>query len=381
MRIAVNTRMLISGKMEGIGNYTFETFQRITRKHAEHEFIFIFDRKFKTDYIFSNNVTPVYISPQARHPFLWYIWYEWSLPNLFRKIKPDLFIGTDGYLSLSANVPSIAVIHDLNFEHYPMDLPFFNRLYYRYYFPKYTEYANRIVAVSEFTKNDIVNTYTINSNKIDVVYNGASENFKPINEYEAQSIRDQFSKSKPYFLFVGALHQRKNIANLLKAFDDFKKTISSPMQLILTGQKRWWTSEMEDVYNSMSFKDEVIFTGRVSENDLQKITASAFAITYVSTFEGFGIPIIEAMRCNVPVITSNVTSMPEIAGNAAILCNPFSYVSICDAMVKIYSDDALRNLLIEKGRKRQNYFSWNKSADELWQSIEKVSANLNNFKK
>ncbi len=372
MRIAVNTRMLLSGKMEGIGNFTFETLQRITRQHTEHEFVFIFDRKFNSEFVFSNNVTPVYISPPARHPFLLHIWYEWSLPHLFRKIKPDLFIGTDGYLSLSSNVPSIAVIHDLNFEHYPMDLPYFNRLYYRHYFPKYTQQANRIVAVSEFTKNDIVKTYKINSNKIDVVYNGAGENFKPINENEAQSIRDIHSKSKPYFLFVGALHQRKNIVNLLKAFDDFKKTISSPMQLMLTGQKRWWTSEMEKVYNAMLYKDEVIFTGRVSEFILQKITASAFAITYVSTFEGFGIPIIEAMRCNVPVITSNVTSMPEIAGNAALLCDPFSYLSIRDAMVKIYSDQALRNLLIEKGSRRQSFFSWNKSSDELWQCIEKI---------
>ena len=372
MRIAVNTRMLRPRKMEGIGYFTFETMQRITIKHPEHEFIFIFDRKFDPAFIFSDNIQPVIISPPARHPILWYIWYEWSLPQLFRKIRPEIFIGTDGYLSLNSKVPSIAVIHDLNFEHYPKDLPFFNRSFYRYYFPKYAEYARRIVAVSEFTKNDIVNSYHINPRKIDVVYNGAGENFKPIKEDAAIKIRERFSNGKPYFLFVGALHQRKNIANLLRAFDDFKKTVSSPLQLILTGQKRWWTKEMEDVYNAMSFKNEVIFTGRVSEDELQKITASAFALTYVSVFEGFGIPIIESMRCNVPVITSNVTSMPEIAGNAALFCDPFSCLSIRDAMLKMYNDSAFRNSLIEKGRIRQSYFSWQKSADELWKSIEKT---------
>lgn len=375
MRIAVNTRMLLPGKMEGIGYFTFETMQRITKQHPEHEFIFIFDRKFDPAFIFSDNIKPVSVSPQARHPLLWYVWYEWSLPDIFRKIKPDLFISTDGYIPLSSNVRSIAVIHDLNFEHYPKDLPFFNRMFYRYYFPRYTEHAIRIAAVSEFTKNDIVRTYHIDPLKIDVVYNGAGENFKPIDKDEAGKTREKFSKSKPYFLFVGALHQRKNIANLLRAFDDFKKTISSPLQLILTGQKRWWTREMEEVYNSMLFKDEVIFTGRVSENDLQKITAAAFAVTYVSSFEGFGIPIIEAMRCNVPVITSNVTSMPEIAGNAALLCDPFSYLSISDSMVKIYTDHDLRNSLIEKGIERQKIFTWQKTTDELWKCVEKVLAN------
>ena len=129
---------------------------------------------------------------------------------------------------------------------------------------------------------------------------------------------------------------------------------------------------MEDVYTSMKFKDEVIFTGRVSEEDLILITASAFALTYVSTFEGFGIPIIEAMRCGLPVITSNITSMPEIAGGAALLCDPFSYHSISEAMMKIYTDEGLRNSLIEKGNLRQQNFTWEKTAGSLWKTVENI---------
>ena len=269
-------------------------------------------------------------------------------------------------------MPSLAVIHDLNFEHYPKDLPFFNRIYYRYFFPKYTAKAKRIAVVSEFTKSDIVASYHIDPTKIDVVYNGVSESFKPQSDDENKKTREIFSKGNHYFLFTGAMHQRKNIANLLRAFDEFKKTLSSPLQLILCGQKRWWTSEMEDVYSKITFKNDVIFTGRVSESDLQKITAAAFALTYVSNFEGFGIPIVEAMRCNVPVITSDVTSMPEIAGDAALLCDPFSYLSIRDAMIKIYTYPDLRNSLIEKGKIRQTFFTWQKSADALWKCIEKV---------
>jgi glycosyltransferase involved in cell wall biosynthesis len=364
--------MLIPGKMEGIGYFTLETMKLITTNHPEHDFLFIFDRPSNNEFIFSKNIQAHSVFPPARHPLLWYLWYEWSLPNLFKKTRPDLFISTDGYISLSSSVKTLAVIHDLNFEHYPKDLPLFNRLYYRYFFPKYAERSNRIAAVSEFTKNDIVKTYSIPASKIDVVYNGANENFKPVTEEIKLSIRKKFSSGHPYFLFVGALHQRKNIANLLRAFEEFKNTVSTPMKLLLIGQKRWWTKEMEEVYSGMKHREEVILTGRVSEDDLYAITASAFAVTYVSVFEGFGIPIVEAMKCNVPVITSNVTSMPEIAGDSALLCDPHSYHSISEAMVKLHADKALRNSFIEKGKHRQNFFSWEKSAEELWNCVEKL---------
>ena len=159
---------------------------------------------------------------------------------------------------------------------------------------------------------------------------------------------------------------------MLKAFDEYKKSASSPVKMVLAGAKRWWTDEMEKTLEQMQFKSDVIFTGRVNFDDLCRITAGALAMTYVSTFEGFGIPIIEAMRSGVPVITSNVTSMPEVAGNAALLCDPFSVSSIAESMMKIANDEQLRKTLIEAGLKRQNDFSWDKTAVQLWNSIEKT---------
>jgi glycosyltransferase involved in cell wall biosynthesis len=371
MRIAVNTRMLLKGKMEGIGYFTYETMKRIVKNHPEHQFIFVFDRPFDESFIFADNIEPVVASPPARHPLLWYLWYEHSLPRVFKKTKADLFIGTDGYLSIASGLKTLAVFHDINFEHYPEDLPVFNRLFYRHYFPKYARQAARIAAVSEFTKNDVAEKYRIPRNKIDVVYNGVSEQFTPLSPEEIILVRNKFSGGQPYFLFVGSLHQRKNISNMLKAFDQFKKTVSSPVKIVLAGAKRWWTDEMENTLQSMTHKSDVIFTGRVSFDDLIKITASALAITYVSTFEGFGIPIVEAMRSGVPVITSNVTSMPEIAGNAALLCDPFSVQSISDAMFNIASDEQMRNKLIDSGLIRQADFSWDKTAIQLWNSVEK----------
>jgi len=368
--------MLLKGKMEGIGYFTYETMKRMVKNHPEHQFIFMFDRPFDESFVFSENVEPVVVSPPARHPLLWYWWYEHSLPSAFKKSKADLFIGTDGYLSVSSKVKTLSVFHDINFEHYPEDLPVFNRLFYKHYFPIYARKAARIAAVSGFTKNDVVEKYNIDPGKIDIVYNGVSDQFKQLSDTEILDVRNKFSQGQPYFLFVGSLHQRKNISNMLKAFDAFKKSKSSPVKMVLAGAKRWWTDEMETTLQKMENKPDVIFTGRVSFEELCRITAGALAMTYVSTFEGFGIPIVEAMRSGVPVITSNVTSMPEIAGKAALLCDPFSVQSISDAMIRMADDDQLRKKLIESGLIRQADFSWDKTAKQLWDSVEKTIDSL-----
>jgi len=374
LEIVVNTRLLLKNKLEGIGWFSYETLKRITQQHPEHHFTFLFDRDFDTSFIFSDNITPLVFSPQARHPILFYWWFEFSVGSFLNKFKPDLFLSPDGYLSLAANVSSLPVIHDLNFEHYPQDLPFLVRKYYQHYFPLFAKKATRIATVSEFSKQDIVSCYQINPDKIDVVYDGVNTLFTPISEEEKMAVKKQHSQSCDYFLFVGALHPRKNIARLFAAFDSFKKTASSTVKLVIVGEKYWWTGEMKAAYEQMQFKNEVIFVGRKNAKELHKITAAALAVTYIPYFEGFGIPLLEAMKCEVPVITSNVTSMPEVADNAALLIDPFSVESITNAMLKISKETELRKDLIEKGKLRSAYFSWDKSADLLWNSIEKTVA-------
>ena len=132
-----------------------------------------------------------------------------------------------------------------------------------------------------------------------------------------------------------------------------------------------------EVYKAMEFKNDIVFSGRLSGDKLHKVIASALAMTYVSYFEGFGIPIIEAFRCNTPVITSNLTSMPEVAGDAALLIDPFSVESISEAMKKVAFNEKTRNELIEKGKIRKLEFTWQKSADRLWDSIEKTLQTIN----
>jgi glycosyltransferase involved in cell wall biosynthesis len=372
MEIVVNTRLLLKDKLEGIGWFSYETLKRITTSHPEHHFIFLFDRDFDEDFIFSDNITPLILSPQARHPFLFYWWFEFSVANFLNKYKPDLFLSPDGYMSLKSDCKQLAVIHDIFFEHHPKDVSWIVEKYYTHFFPKFARKATRIATVSEFSKKDISEQYKIDVSKIDVVYNGCNELYKPISEELKQKTKQTFSKNSDYFLFVGALHPRKNISRLFEAFDKFKNTQSNDVKLVIVGEKYRWTSDIKRTYINMKFKDDVIFTGRLSTDDLKNVLGAALAMTYVPYFEGFGIPILESMNCDTPVITSNITSMPEVAKDAALLVDPFSVESIANAMIYIYKDVDMRNILIEKGRKRKLDFSWDKTADALWKSIEKT---------
>ena len=377
MIIAVNTRLLLKNKLEGIGWFTYETLSRITKDHPEHIFYFLFDRPYHTDFVFESNVTPIILSPPARHPVLFYIWFEISVARFLKKLKPDLFLSPDGYLSLKTKTTSLAVIHDINFEHYPEDFPLIHKKYYHYFFPRFARKADRIATVSEFSKQDIMKQYGINASKIDVVYNGYNTLFKPQSEETNQETRALYANGSRYFVFVGALLPRKNLRNLFFAFEQFKQKTSSDAKLVIVGEKKWWTTSIEEAYKNISDKKSVIFTGRLEPVDLNKVLSASIALTYVSYFEGFGIPILEAFSCGTCVITSNITSMPEVANDAALLTDPFSVNEIAEAMAKLAENASLRSSLIEKSKQQLEKFSWNRTADLLWESIETTVYNIN----
>lgn len=372
MQIAVNTRLLLKNKLEGIGWFSYQTLKRITEANKDVHFVFLFDRPFDEEFIFNDNITPIIVSPQARHPFLYYAWLEFGIKNTLNSLKPDLFLSPDGFLSLGAKCKQLPVIHDINFLHNPKDVKPLTSKYYNYFFPKFAHKATRIATVSEYSKKDIADNYKISSDKIDVVYNGINASFKPVSEAVKTETRKRFSKGKEFFLFVGSLNPRKNISRLIQAFDAFKKESNSDLKLVLAGSHAWGGSDIYKTIDELSCKDDIVFTNRLSEEDLANVMASAFALTFVPYFEGFGIPLIEAMQSEIPIITSNVTSLPEIASDAALFVNPYEVNEIKNAMLKLRSDDNLRMKLIENGKQRKSNFSWDKSADLLWKSVEKA---------
>ena len=371
MKIAVNTRLLLKDKLEGIGWFTHESLRRIVTSHPEHTFYFIFDRNYDESFIFAKNVKPVLTFPPARHPYLWYLYFEYSIPYVLRKIKPDLFLSPDGWLSLRTNVPQISVIHDLNFEHFPDMLKPKYQKYCTRYFPKFAHKAVRIATVSEFSQKDIHNLYGIPTDRIDVVYNGCNECFTPIDRDRQRAIRVRYADGFDYFLFVSAIHKRKNLANILRAFDIYKEKSGADTQFVVVGSQAGMQDDLAEVYRNMKHAADVRFIGHLPSKELAEVTASALALVYTSLFEGFGIPIVEAFNAETAVITSNVTSMPEVAGDAALLVDPLSVDEIAEAMAQLASNESLRQELIAKGRLQRTHFSWEHTAERLWQCIEK----------
>lgn len=365
MNIGINTRLLISDKLEGIGWFTYEVVKRITQNHPEHQFFLFFDRKFDIEFVFGENCTPVILHPQARHPILYKIWFNISIPRAIKKYDIDLFFSPDGFLSLKTNIPQIPVIHDLNFEHIPEDLPSKHTNFYKKYMPQYARLAKHIITVSEYSKSDIAKTYNITRDKIHVAHNGANEIFQPIPDEQASLVRQQVTNGHPYFIYVGALHKRKNITRMLSAFDLYKEKEKSDFRLVIVGEQLFKSPDIDKTYNEMKHKGSVIFTGRLNQKELASSVAAAHGLVYVSYFEGFGIPVLEAMQCGIPVLTANKTSLPEVGGNVAIYCDPMDVGSIAKGMVELASSNSNREQLTNQAAK----FSWDKTAEKVWEVI------------
>jgi glycosyltransferase involved in cell wall biosynthesis len=359
--------------LEGIGYFTLKTLEKVVKNHPEHEFIFFFDRKYDKSYIFAKNVTPVVIPCPSRHPILWYIYFEILLPLYLKKYKADIFFSPDSFIPRNSNIPTLNTFHDLNYEYNPKYIGnWWHRQYYLHFFPQFAKNSTRLITVSNYSKRDLMEFYDIPENTIDVVYNAANELYYVISEDEKEIAKQQLTHGKDYFYFVGAIYKRKNLINMFKAFDLFKLKTGSETKLVIIGSKRSWKGEIEDAFNQMIFRKYVIFTGRLEASEINLIANSALALTFVSQFEGFGIPIVEAFAAGCPVITSNTTSMPEIGGDAALYCDPYNPQSIADEMEKIYYNPQLREEMIDKGFEQNKKFSWEKSAEILWNSIEKT---------
>jgi glycosyltransferase involved in cell wall biosynthesis len=372
MRIAVNARLLLPDKLEGIGWFTHETMCRIVAAHPEHEFILLFDRAFDKRFVYAPNVRPVVMHPPTRHPLLYRLWFDWLLPRKLKALNADAFISPDGFLALRSAVPTLAVIHDLNFEHYPEDLPKRYSAYYRSYFPRFARHATRIATVSEFSRRDIAARYEVEEGRIDVVYNGVGDVFIPLSEEQKSAARDRFAEGHRYFICVGSLHPRKNIARLLLAFDRFVAQHPCEARLIMVGERFWWDAHMQQAYDRMKHRDRVLFTGRLDQEALHLAMGGAQALAFVSYFEGFGIPVAEAMRCGVPVVAAEATCLPEIAGDAAHYCDPFSVADISRALYEVWSDPVRCDQLRAAGLKRAARYTWEKAGAGLWASFERM---------
>ena len=372
MKIAVNTRLLLPGKLDGIGWFTYETLLRITRTHPEHTFYFLFDRPWDNSFIFSDNVQPVVIRPQARHPLLWHLWFQKGVRRFLRHHPADLFFSPDGFIPLKCATPLLPVIHDINFVHYPKDLPPVTGAYYRKYFPLFAGHASHIITVSGYTKKDLSEQYGIPPEKITVAWNGVSDVFSPLTEEEKKESRQHFAGGEPYFVHVGSLLPRKNLPRLLRAYDRFRDDHPARIRMVVAGREMFGNAELRKVLRTMKYSADVLFAGGLDRQGTRRLIGGAEALMFVSYFEGFGIPLVEAMACGTPIVASTVTAIPEVAGDAALYTDPFSEEQIAEAMETVITDVSLRQKLTAAGAWRVKMFSWDDTAEKIWTVMDKI---------
>ncbi|MDX1911641.1 MAG: glycosyltransferase family 1 protein [Saprospiraceae bacterium] len=374
MKIAVNTRFLLP-ELEGFGWYTHEIVRRMVLANPEDEFIFFFDRPFDARFIYAPNVTPVVLPPKARFAPLFYTWFEWSVRRALLRYRAEVFFSPDSMCSLSSKVPVVMTCHDLAPLHAPQQIPWVHRPYLLHFLPKFLRRADHVLTVSQFVRQDIAQTCGVSTEKITAVYNGCRDIFQPLDEETKAQVRIQFSGGHPYFFYAGAIHPRKNIARLIRAFDLFKTKTGAPHQLLLAGRFAWKTEEVGVAIKTARHRADIRLLGYIPEVDLARLTASATALTYLSLNEGFGLPMLEAMSCDTPVLAANATCLPEIAGDAALLVDPLSEAEIAKGLEKLAHNPSFAQQLIENGRKQRLKFSWDAAAEQIYQILRRVRTN------
>jgi len=270
---------------------------------------------------------------------------------------------------------SVLTIHDILFESHPEFFPPFHRWLLKRFIPFSARRATMVISVSEFTKKELVKYYRVPEEKIAVIYEGASAAYAPVENKDliAATLR-RYKIHKKYILFVGRIEPRKNLTGILEGFDFVKKRGHTDVCLVIVGQqdKIFQESTLSEAVRRMGLSSDVLFTGGVSEKDLAILYNGALVLAYPAFAEGFGLPVLEAMACGTPVITSNTTSLPEVVGDAAVLINPQDHGEIARSLEQVLADEALRRALSAKGLKRSETFTWEKAAQQTVQVYAKV---------
>ncbi len=259
----------------------------------------------------------------------------------------------------------VYILYDLSMFKFPQRSKFGKRLYFKLFLPLTLRKSRKIIAISKNTKSDAINLLNCSSEKTEVVYLGTEKIYeKKPSKIEIEKVRSKYGLPQNFFLFVSTIEPRKNVSNLLKAFDIAYPQTKIP--IVFVGNKGWRFKKIKKTYSRIKNKDKIKFTGYVSNKDLSAIYRIASCLVYPSLYEGFGIPCLEAMISECPVITSNVSSLPEVCGNAALYVDPYNVSEIAQAMVNIINDKGLRKKLIRRGKKQAKKFSWKKSTKKIF---------------
>jgi glycosyltransferase involved in cell wall biosynthesis len=304
------------------------------------------------------------------------LWTRIALPlELYRrKDKPDIFFSPTHYIPRFSSVKTVATIFDLSFLHFP---EMFQKkdLWQLKSGTKYSiDNAESIVTISEFSKKDIVGQYRIDPKKITVAYPGKNEVYMPVNDQSAiKKTQNKYKTGDSYIIYIGTIQPRKNLKRLIEAFKDVEEAkLVIVGKTIGEGREGWMYEDILDYPKKLGIDDKVLFTGFVNDQDLVLLVNGAKAFIQPSLWEGFGMPVVDAMSCGTPVLVSSASCLPEVVGKAGLTFDPYSVTEIEDKINQILSDNKLREELSRKGLERAREFSWKIMAKKVIDVMEGV---------
>jgi len=374
MRIVVNARFLRSDYVNSYGRLQYETLTRIVKNHPDDSFIFLFDKPFDVSLKLAENVTPLYVTPEAKGPLSWKWWFDIKVPAILRKYKADVFVSMDRFVSLRTKVPQCMVVQDFSFLHMPETFKKSHLSFYKKNTALYLNKATSVAVVSHAIKKDINDYYKITQDKLNTIFSGANDVFQIANEQAKENTKEKYTSGYNYFIYTGFLEQSTNLITVLKAFSVFKKRQKSSWKLVLAGK---FVSVYKDEFlkslATYKYREDVVVLDTIDEQERAALVGAAYAMVYPIAYEGFAIPVLEAMQSGVPVIVANNSSLRDITEDAALFTDVKDPADVADKMMQLYKDENLRTQLIAKGMDIAKAYNWDKTADLLWKSILKAA--------
>jgi glycosyltransferase involved in cell wall biosynthesis len=366
--IGLNAHLLTlsqSYRGAGINNYIHQLLHHLAQVDLDNHYTaFLGESRFSADSDIRLQVSKLpTVRPAAR-----IFWEQFIQPAVLVSQKIDLLHALAFVVPLLSPCPTVVTVYDLSFIHFPDAFRPWNRLYLSYFTAWSVRKARRVIAISESTRQDVVSCFGLPVERVDVVYCGVDGLFRPLPVAEIESFRQRRGLPGEFIFFIGTLEPRKNLETLVKAYARllarYRGSGSDTPKLVIGGAKGWYYERVFAAVEELGLTRNVIFPGYIAQEELPWWYGAAKLFVYPSYYEGFGLPVLEAMRCGVPVITSNVSALPEVAGGAGLLVEPMNVEGLAEAMHRLLQDAALSAELCQLGLERAARFSWERTARE-----------------
>jgi glycosyltransferase involved in cell wall biosynthesis len=383
MRIGIDIRCLSDGKRTGVEEYTINLLENLFELDKKNQYV-LFSNSYQTSH-FDARIFSQYKNVSVRkfkYPnkllnlCFWYL--RWPLVDQMLGGVDLFFMPNINFVALSKKTKLLLTIHDLSYEIFPETFSLKRRAWHHFINPRnLCRRADQIIAVSDSTRNDIISRYKINPQKVMRIYNGVSDEMQQLdrNDPKLIEVKERYHLPFNFIFYLGTIEPRKNIAAIVKAYDQLR-SLNNPQlekyKLVIAGGKGWKINNILDFMRKAKFTKDIIFTSCITNEDKAAVYTLSSLFAYPSFFEGFGIPVLEAMRCGVPVITSNCSALPEVVDQGAVMVDPDKPEELYLAMKEILLNREFHQQLSQLGLRQAVRFNWRTSARETFAIIEKM---------